>query len=133
MKPSAPRTAGQFLACYTKQAQRAWRHPEGRPDIYFEAKLTPTTSASSSAGSLKSSRTISRPITSSRHRLRARLREPDGLLPRAVAVWRDMAEIYGRKYMTHAELSRYEVPATAGFIKFLHGIESEALGKEATT
>ena len=25
--------------------------------------------------------------------------------------------------MTHAELSRYEVPATAGFIKFLHGIE----------
>lgn len=38
-------------------------------------------------------------------------------------VWRDMAEIYGRKYMTHAELSRYEVPATAGFIKFLHGIE----------
>ena len=45
-------------------------------------------------------------------------------------VWRDMAEIYGRKYMTHAELSRYEVPATAGFIKFLHGIESEVLGKE---
>ena len=38
-------------------------------------------------------------------------------------VWRDMAEIYGRKYMTHAELSCYEVPATAGFIKFLHGIE----------
>jgi len=48
-------------------------------------------------------------------------------------VWRDMAEIYGRKYMTHAELSRYEVPATADFIKFLHGIESEVLGKEATT
>ena len=45
-------------------------------------------------------------------------------------VWRDMAEVYGRKYMTHAELSRYEVPATAGFIKFLHGIESETLGKE---
>lgn len=45
-------------------------------------------------------------------------------------VWRDMAEIYGRKYMTHAELSRYEVPATAGFIKFLHGIESETLEKE---
>ena len=45
-------------------------------------------------------------------------------------VWRDMAEIYGRKYMTHAELSRYEVPATAGFIKFLHDIESETLGKE---
>ena len=48
-------------------------------------------------------------------------------------VWRDMAEIYGRKYMTHAELSRYEVPATAGFIELLHGIESEVLGKEATT
>ena len=41
-----------------------------------------------------------------------------------MAVWRDMAEIYGRKYMTHAELSRYEVPATASFIGlFLHGVE----------
>ncbi len=39
-------------------------------------------------------------------------------------VWRDMVEIYGCKYMTHAELSRYEVSATVGFIKFLHGIES---------
>ena len=53
MKPlGAKNRKGQFLACYTKQAQ---------PDYGG----TLTTSASSSAGSLKSSRTTSRPITSS--------------------------------------------------------------------
>ena len=62
MKPlGAKNRKGQFLACYTKQAQ---------PDYGGTLKggrrpSTPTTSASSSAGSLKSSRTTSRPITNS--------------------------------------------------------------------
>lgn len=66
MKPlGAKNRKGQFLACYTKQAQpdyggtlKGGRASTLRPS-------TPTTSASSSAGSLKSSRTTSRPITSS--------------------------------------------------------------------
>ena len=107
-----------------------WRHPEGGRSIYFEAKHT------------DDERIEQRRLTQEQqddleahHKLGAiafvlvsvsltdfyRVPWP---------VWRDMAEIYGRKYMTHAELSRYEVPATAGFIKFLHGIESETLGKE---
>ena len=60
MKPlGAKNRKGQFLACYTKQAQPDYGGTlTSRPS-------TPTTSASSSAGSLKSSRTTSRPITSS--------------------------------------------------------------------
>lgn len=125
---------GQFLACYTKQAQPDYGGTlKGGRSIYFEAKHT------------DDERIEQRRLTQEQqddleahHKLGAiafvlvsmsltdfyRVPWP---------VWRDMAEIYGRKYMTHAELSRYEVPATAGFIKFLHGIETEVLGKEATT
>ena len=41
-------------------------------------------------------------------------------------VWRDMAQTYGRKYVKQVELAPYEVPATAGYIKFLHGIVGQA-------
>ena len=135
MKPlGAKNRKGQFLACYTKQAQPDYGGTlKGGRSIYFEAKHT------------DDERIEQRRLTQEQqndleahHKLGAiafvlvsmsltdfcRVPWP---------VWRDMAEIYGRKYMTHAELSRYEVPATAGFIKFLHGIESEVLGKEATT
>ena len=132
MKPlGAKNRKGQFLACYTKQAQPDYGGTlKGGRSIYFEAKHT------------DDERIEQRRLTQEQqddleahHKLGAiafvlvsvsltdfyRVPWP---------VWRDMAEIYGRKYMTHAELSRYEVPATAGFIKFLHGIESEVLGKE---
>ncbi len=135
MKPlGAKNRKGQFLACYTKQAQPDYGGTlKGGRSIYFEAKHT------------DDERIEQRRLTQEQqddleahHKLGAiafvlvsvsltdfyRVPWP---------VWRDMAEIYGRKYMTHAELSRYEVPATAGFIKFLHDIESETLGKEATT
>lgn len=46
-------------------------------------------------------------------------------------LWRDMAETYGRKYVKQVELAPYEVPATAGYIKFLHGIVGQA-GPETT-
>lgn len=133
MKPlGAKNRKGQFLACYTKQAQPDYGGTlKGGRSIYFEAKHT------------DDERIEQRRLTQEQqddleahHKLGAiafvlvsvsltdfyRVPWP---------VWRDMAEIYGRKYMTHAELSRYEVPATAGFIKFLHGIESEVLRKEA--
>ena len=132
MKPlGAKNRKGQFLACYTKQAQPDYGGTlKGGRSIYFEAKHT------------DDERIEQRRLTQEQqddleahHKLGAiafvlvsvsltdfyRVPWP---------VWRDMTEIYGRKYMTHAELSRYEVPATAGFIKFLHDIESETLGKE---
>ncbi len=36
-----------------------------------------------------------------------------------------MASIYGRQYMKHAELEPYEVPAVAGYIKLLDGIDAQ--------
>lgn len=127
MKPlGAKNRKGQFLACYTKQAQPDYGGTlKGGRSIYFEAKHT------------DDERIEQRRLTQEQqddleahHNLGAiafvlvsvsltdfyRVPWP---------VWRDMAEIYGRKYMTHAELSRYEVPATAGFIKFLHGIKKD--------
>ena len=42
-------------------------------------------------------------------------------------VWRDMAETYGRKYVKQVELAPYEVPATAGYIKFLHDLPPDVV------
>lgn len=66
MKPlGAKNRKGQFLACYTKQAQPDYGGTLKAAGASTSRPSTPTTSASSSAGSLKSSRTTSRPITNS--------------------------------------------------------------------
>lgn len=133
MKPlGAKNRKGQFLACYTKQAQPDYGGTlKGGRSIYFEAKHTDDERIEQHRLTQEQQDDLE-----AHHKLGAiafvlvsvsltdfyRVPWP---------VWRDMAEIYGRKYMTHAELSHYEVPATAGFIKFLHGIESEVLRKEA--
>lgn len=125
MKPlGAKNRKGQFMACYTKQAQPDYGGTlKGGWSIYFEAKHT------------DDDRIEQRRLTQEQqddleahHRLGAlsfvlvsfglcdfyRVPWP---------VWRDMAETYGRKYIKQAELERYEVPAVAGYIKLLDGIE----------
>lgn len=132
MKPlGAKNRKGQFLACYTKQAQPDYKGTiKGGRAIVFEAKHT------------DSDRIEQRRLTEEQsadleahHKLGAlafvlvsfglcdfyRVPWP---------VWRDMAETYGRKYIRQVELERYEVPAVAGYIKLLDGIDPE---KEATT
>ncbi len=133
MKPlGAKNRKGQFLACYTKQAQPDYGGTlKGGQSIYFEAKHT------------DDDRIEQRRLTQEQqddleahHKLGAvafvlvsfslcdfyRVPWP---------VWRDMAETYGRKYVKQVELAPYEVPATAGYIKFLHGIVGQA-GPETT-
>lgn len=128
MKPlGAKNRKGQFLACYTKQAQPDYGGTlKGGQSIYFEAKHT------------DDDRIEQRRLTQEQqddleahHKLGAvafvlvsfslcdfyRVPWP---------VWRDMAEAYGRKYVKQVELAPYEVPATAGYIKFLHGIVGQA-------
>jgi recombination protein U len=132
MKPlGAKNQKGQFLACYTKQAQPDYGGTlQGGRSIYFEAKHT------------DSDRIEQRRLTDEQaddleahHRLGAlafvlvsfslcdfyRVPWP---------VWRDMAETYGRKYIKQIELEPYEVPAVAGYIKLLDGIDVQP--KEAT-
>lgn len=125
MKPlGAKNHKGQFLACYTKQAQPDYGGTlKGGRSIYFEAKHT------------DDDRIEQRRLTQEQaddleahHKLGAiafvlvsfglssfyRVPWP---------VWRDMAETYGRKYMTRDELTPYKVPAVAGYIKLLDGIK----------
>lgn len=67
MKPlGAKNRKGQFIACYTKQAPAGlWRHPEGRPEHLLRGQAHRRRAHRAAPGSLKSSRTTSRPITSS--------------------------------------------------------------------
>lgn len=132
MKPlGAKNQKGQFLACYTKQAQPDYSGTLlGGRSIYFEAKHT------------DSDRIEQRRLTDEQaDDLEAHYKL--GALTFVLVsfslsdfyrvpwpIWRDMAEIYGRKYIKQVELERYEVPAVAGYIKLLDGIDIQT--KEAT-
>lgn len=128
MKQVGPKNQrGQFTAYYLKQAQPDYGGTlKGGWSIYFEAKHT------------DSDRIDQRRLTQEQsddlehhHKLGAvafvlvsfglcdfyRIPWP---------VWRDMAEIFGRKYIKQSEIERYEVPSVAGYIKFLDGIEMPA-------
>ena len=37
-------------------------------------------------------------------------------------VWKNMKEIYGRKYVTEKDVQQFRIPFTSGVIKILHGI-----------
>lgn len=115
---------GQFLACYTKQAQPDYGGTlRGGRSIYFEAKHT------------DDDRIEQRRLTKEQcddleahHRLGAltfvlvsfglcdfyRVPWP---------VWRDMAEIHGRRYVKPLEIDQYAVPYSNGYIKLLDGIK----------
>lgn len=129
MKPlGAKNQKGQFLACYTKQAQPDYKGTlKGGRAIVFEAKHTDDERIEFSRLT-----EMQREALEKHHKLGAlsfvlvsigltdfyRVPWP---------VWRDMAENYGRKYITHAELSPYEVPAVAGYIKILHNLPPETI------
>lgn len=133
MKPLGPKNyKGQFLACYTKQAQPDYKGTlKGGRAVVFEAKHTDDDRIEYNRLTKEQ-----RDDLEAHHKLGAvafvlvsfslcdfyRVPWP---------VWRDMAETYGRKYVKQVELAPYEVPATAGYIKFLHGIVGQA-GPETT-
>ena len=124
MKPLGPKNhKGQFLACYTKQAQPDYKGTlKGGRAVVFEAKHTDDDRIEFNRLTKEQ-----RDDLEHHHKLGAiafvlvsmgmtscfRVPWP---------VWRDMAATYGRKYMTRAELEPYKVPVVAGYVKFLHGI-----------
>lgn len=132
MKPLGPKNyKGQFLACYTKQAQPDYKGTlKGGRAVVFEAKHTDDDRIEYNRLTKEQ-----RDDLEHHHKLGAvafvlvsmgltecfRVPWP---------VWRDMAATYGRKYMTRDELKPYKVPVVAGFVKFLHGIVGHA-GNEA--
>lgn len=132
MKPlRPPNSKGQFLACFTKQAQPDFSGTlNGGRAIKFEAKHTDDDRIQRSRLSDEQMGELER-----HHRMGAvafilvsfslqqftRIPWP---------VWRDMADAYGRKYITREEAKKYAVPCVAGTIKLLDRIAGAA-GKSA--
>ena len=121
MKPlGAKNRKGQFLACYTKQAQPDYGGTlKGGKSIYFEAKHT------------DNDRILQNRVTQEQwddlerhHRLGAAayVLVSFGLCDFYMVpwpVWRDMAEHFGRKYAKPVDLEPYEVKGKSWKIYFL--------------
>ena len=129
MKPLGPKNRkGQFLACYTKQAQPDYGGTlKGGRSVYFEAKHTDDDRIEFNRLTKEQ-----RDDLEHHHKLGA---VAFVLVSMSLTecfrvpwpVWRDMAATYGRKYMTRDELLPYKVPVVAGFVKFLDKLPPEAI------
>lgn len=125
MKPlGKPNQRGQFLACYTKAAQPDFKGTiTGGRSVAFEAKQTTTDRIEYKATTEEQNEQLEKHyklgaavfvLVSFNFRDFFRIPWP---------VWRDMKEIYGRKYIKPAELEQYRVQYIAGVLKLLEGIE----------
>ena len=129
MKPlRAPNERGQFLACYTKPAQPDFDGTlAGGRSIKFEAKHTDD-------DRIERSRLTDRQMEKleSHHRLGAIAFVLVSFSLQEFAripwpVWRDMAKLYGRKYITREEAREYAVPCVAGTIKLLDKLPPDVI------
>ena len=116
MKPIGPKNQkGQFLACYTKQAQPDYKGTiKGGRTVMFEAKFTST-------GKMEQSRVLQgqADYLEGHQKLGARCYVIAGFGSGAVYrfpwnIWRDMKKHFGRKYVTEADvgITAYLVPVT---------------------
>lgn len=127
MKPLGPKNCkGQFLACYTKQAQPDYKGTlKGGRAVVFEAKYTDD-------DRIEFNRLTKEQRDDLEHHYKL------GAVSFVLVsmgltecfrvpwpVWRDMAATYGRKYMTRDELLPYKVPVVADFVKFLDKLPPE--------
>lgn len=127
MKPlGKPNKRGQFLACYTKAAQPDYKGTlSGGRSVVFEAKHT-------DADQMKQERVTGEQADrlELHHKLGAAafVMVSFGLMDFyriPWEVWRDMKDIYGRKYIKAADVEPYRVQYMSGVLKLLEGIETE--------
>lgn len=132
MKPlGKPNQRGQFLACFTKAAQPDFKGTiTGGRSVVFEAKHTEN-------DRIEYGRLTDEQVDQLERHYKlgaaAFVLVSFGLkdfyrIP--WPVWRNMKEIYGRKYLKPAELEQYRVQYIAGVIKLLEGIELKYAEKE---
>lgn len=127
MKPlQKPNSRGQFLACFLKAAQPDYKGTlAGGRSVVFEAKHTDN-------DRIKYDRLTDEQVD------RLKLHHKLGAVAFVLVsfglrdfyrvpweVWRDMKEIFGRKYIKQAELEPYRMQYIAGVLKLLEGIEPE--------
>lgn len=121
MKPLGPKDSrGQFKACYTKQAQPDYGGTlKGGQSVYFECKHTDNDRMFQSRLTAEQCADLE-----AHHQLGALtfVLVSFGLtdfyrIP--WIAWRDMGELFGRKYVKPVDLEQFEVPAVSGCIRFL--------------
>lgn len=125
MKPlRPPNRQGQFLACYVKAAQPDFKGTiTGGRSVVFEAKHTDGDRIE--YGRL-SDEQVEKLSTHYKLGAAAFVLVSFGLQEFYRIPWeifRDMKEIYGRKYIKQSELEQYRVEYIAGVLKLLDGIE----------
>lgn len=121
MKPiGRPNAKGQFLACYTRQAQPDYKGTcAGGRAVVFEAKHTDSARMSRDVISLEQERRLDR-----HEELGADcfVKVSFGFQRFFKVPWpifRDMKQHYGRKYITPEDLGEHEVRYIGGFLRFL--------------
>ena len=122
LKPM-PKQPGKFIACFTKAAQPDYKGTiQGGRAIVFEAKHTDDIRIERSRltdeqmdGLEKHNKLGALAFVVVSFGLQSFYRIP-------WTIWRDMKDIYGRKYIRADELARYRLPAPGGTIKLLDRI-----------
>lgn len=127
MKPISPKDRkGHFLACYTKMAQPDYKGTlKGGRSIVLEAKCTETDR-------------MSRNVISSEQEKQLNIHERLGAACYVLvsfrfahffkipwAVFRDMKQHYGRKYITPKDVQEFKVSCIGGIVHFL---DTEGIG-----
>ena len=121
MKPIGPKNQkGQFLACYTKQAQPDYKGTlAGGRAVVFEAKHTDSARMNRNVISPEQERQLDRHAALGAEcfvmvsfAFRQYFKVP-------WLVFRDMKQHYGRKYITPEDVGEYEVKYIGGILRFL--------------
>lgn len=121
MKPLGHQNGrGQFMACYVKKAQPDFKGTlRGGGSIVFEAKFTSTRKIQQSVLLEQQAEALER------HRILGAQCfvlvsfDFQSFFKIPWEVWRDMKEIYGRKYLLLEDIPEYRVKLTRGMIDFL--------------
>lgn len=127
--------SGRFLACYTKQAQPDYKGVlSGGRAVVFEAKHTDT-------GRLLSDR-----VSAEQAACLRRISRLGGIAFVLCSfngrefyripwqIWEDMKDVFGRKYITPADLAEYRIRvAVPGVLLFLEGVKEKKDGSKMDT
>jgi len=121
MKPLArPNNRGQFLACYTKQAQPDYKGTlAGGRTIVFEAKHTDTDRLEQRVVSEEQKNQLNRYMALGADCFVMVSFGFQQFFKIPWEVFRDMKKHYGRKYITPQDVQEYKVKYIGGVINFL--------------
>jgi recombination protein U len=119
--------SGRFLACYTKQAQPDYKGVlSGGRAVVFEAKHTDSDRMTADRVTPEQADHLTR--TEKLGGIAFVLCSFSGRYFYRVpwAVWRDMKRLFGRKYITSADLAEYRIRiAVPGVLLFLEGVKEK--------